>query len=143
MYLQSGGGVAAQPVSPANSGVSERRVRVRLDTDCALEIDGMAAELAMDKETGCIGLRRIGQERDAWIWGGSKVADNDASRLRADDQEAEVEWTIKRAHWRIRVEPIERDADGKRMQVILCGVKLEAFTVERTRNSARGFLGSN
>ncbi|KAI1509584.1 BTB-POZ domain containing protein [Pyrenophora tritici-repentis] len=143
MYLQSGGGVAAQPVSPANSGVSERRVRVRLDTDCALQIDGAAAELSMDRETGCVGIRRIGHGRDEWLWGGDKVADNDASHLRADDQEAEVEWTIKRAHWRIRVEPIESDADGKRMQVILCGVKLEAFTVERTRNSARGFLCSN
>ena len=141
MYLQSGGGVAAQPVSPANSGVSERRVRVRLDTDCALEIDGAAAELGMDGETGCIGIRRIGRERDEWVWGGSKVGDDDASHLRAYDQEAEVEWTVKRAHWRIRVEPTESDGEGsRRMQVILCGVKLEAFTVERTRNSARGFL---
>ncbi|CAE7030285.1 hypothetical protein CFE70_004108 [Pyrenophora teres f. teres 0-1] len=143
MYLQSGGGVAAQAVSPANSGVSERRVRVRLDTDCALQIDGAGAEVSMDGESGCIGIRRIGQGRDEWVWGGSKVADNDAWHLRADEQEAEVEWTIKRAHWRIRVEPIESDGDGKRMQVILCGVKLEAFTVERTRNSARGFLCSN
>ncbi|RMZ73106.1 btb poz domain-containing [Pyrenophora seminiperda CCB06] len=144
MYLQSGGGVAAQPVSPANSGVSERRVRVRLDTDCALEIDGTAAELGVDRESGCVGIRRTGRDGDyQWLWGGGKVGDNEAAHVRADDQEAEVEWTIKRAHWRIRVEPIESDADGKRMQVILCGVKLEAFTVERTRNSARGFLGSN
>lgn len=144
MYLQSGGGVAAQPISPANSGVSERRVRVRLDTDCALEIDGAAAELGMDQGTGCIGIRRIdGRAGDEWVWGGSKVVDNVASHLQADDQEGEVEWTIKRAHWRIRVEPVESDVDGRRMQVTLCGVKLEAFTVERARNSARGFLGSN
>jgi hypothetical protein len=138
MYLQSGGGVAAQPVSPANSGVSERRVRVRLDTDCALEIDGSPAELAVHEVTDRIGISRVTGE---WLWGGGGP-NHEPTESRTDDPEPEVEWTIKRAHWRIRVEPIESDSDGKRMQVILCGVKIEAFTVERTRNSARGFLGS-
>jgi hypothetical protein len=58
MYLQSGSGVAAQPVSPANSGLSEQRVRVQLDTDCALEIDGLPAELAVDDETDRVGICR-------------------------------------------------------------------------------------
>jgi hypothetical protein len=131
MYLQSGGGVAAQPVSPANSGVSERRVRVRVDEDCALEIDGSPAELACD-DLRRVGIRRTGR-KDDWLWGGSTTS---------VIQDSEEEWTIKRAHWRIRVEPIEGDADGKRMQAILCAVKIEAFTSERIRNSSRGFLGS-
>lgn len=159
MYLQSGGGVAAQPVSPANSGVSERRVRVRLNTECALDIDGVPAEVAIDRETGRVGIRRVSESqrriirlRDAqehyhsqveseWLWGGSKP-DYDHARLRADDEEPEVEWTIKRAHWRLRVEPVENDGEGRRMQVVLCGVKIEVFTGERARNSKRGFLGS-
>jgi hypothetical protein len=95
MYLQTGSGVAAQPVSPANSGVSERRVRVRLK------------EMA---------------------WGGK------------DDGE-ETEWVVKRAHWCLRVEPVEYDGE-RRMQVVLCGVKIEALSVERRRNVERGFLGT-
>lgn len=159
MYLQSGGGVAAQPVSPANSGVSERRVRVRLDPECALDIDGVPAEVAIDRETGRVGIRRVSdsqrrtirlhdaqepyhsQVESEWLWGGSKQ-DHEHARLKADDEEPEAEWTIKRAHWRLRVEPVENDGEGRKMQVVLCGVKIEAFTVERTRNSGRRFLGS-
>jgi hypothetical protein len=140
MYLQSGGGVAAQPVSPANSGVSDRRVRVRLETDCALEVDGSPAELDVDSNTGRIGIRRASPD-STWLWGGNKP-DHESPRLRADEQDLEVEWTLKRAHWRIRVEPLAPDADSdmRRMQVVLCGVRLEVFTAERARNASRGFL---
>lgn len=138
MYLQTGSGVAAQPVSPANSGVSERRVRVRLDSSCALTLNGSPADLEIDHDTNRIGIRR---SRDgAWLWGGAKV-ETQLNLMRADEEDQEVEWVINRAHWRLRVEPIEMDGE-KRMQVVLCGVKLEAFTVERTRNAERGFLGS-
>ncbi|KAG9187263.1 hypothetical protein G6011_05134 [Alternaria panax] len=131
MYVQSGGGVVAQPVSPANSGVSERRVRVRLDEDCALEVDGSPAEISFG-DSDYIGIRHVGKGND-WIWGGHAYSANEGD---------EEEWTIKRAHWRIRVEPNESDADGKRMQVVLCAVKIEALTHQRIRNSSRGFLGS-
>lgn len=128
MYLQTGSGVAAQPVSPANSGVSESRVRVRLDRDCALNIDGEAAELSVDETSGRVGFKREGDAK--WAWGGAREKDE------------ETEWVVKRAHWRLRVEPVEFDGE-KRMQVVLCGVKIEAFSVERRRNFSRGFLGSS
>jgi hypothetical protein len=129
MYLQTGSGVAAQPVSPANSGMSERRVRVRLDTDCALEIDGAAASIGSDASSGRVGVRR--ERDDKWLWGGDCET----------TVHEEVEWIVKRAHWRLRVEPVEYEGE-RRMQVVLCGVRIEAFTVERRRNFQRGFLGS-
>lgn len=135
MYLQSGGGVAAQPVSPANSGVSERRVRVRIDADCALEINGTPAELSIHHETGMLGIRKS-QGAAEWLWGGAKTERD----LRADEEKGEIEWIVKRAHWRLRVEPVESEAEARKMQVVLCGVKIEAFSVERTRNRERGFL---
>jgi hypothetical protein len=124
MYLQTGSGVAAQPVSPANSGVSERRVRVHLEPDCALELDGQAAEFCSGDEQ--VGIRAAGQ----WVWGGEK-----------DEEDGETEWVVKRAQWRLRVEGVEFEGE-RRMQVVLCGVKIEAFSVERRRNVERGFLGS-
>lgn len=160
MYLQTGSGVAAQPVSPANSGVSERRVRVRLDADCALDLDGAPAELAVDHASNRIGIRnasharpRVVQAHDRtelhdsrseseWLWGGASEAGlGSGSMLRAGDDDEEVEWVVKRAQWRLRVEPVEYDGE-RRMQVVLCGVKVEAFSVERSRNVERGFLGS-
>ncbi len=145
MYLQSGGGVATQPISPANSGVSERRVRVRLDSDCAMRVNGEPAEVAIDQQSGRIGVRALApfQGRNRWLWGGSST-EFDNLKLRPDEEEPSVEWTVKRVQWRICVEPIEIDGgDAKRMQVVLCGVKMDAFSVERNRNCERGFLASN
>lgn len=58
-----------------------------------------------------------------------------------DSIDGETEWIVKRAHWRLRVEPVEYEGE-RRMQVVLCAVKMEAFSVERRRNVERGFLGS-
>ncbi|KAF2034011.1 hypothetical protein EK21DRAFT_97801 [Setomelanomma holmii] len=152
MYLQTGSGVAAQPVSPANSGVSERRVRVRIDADTALEMDGAPASLCVDAVSGRIGIRRssvAGSQRrvirieDEWLWGGPAAESNESLRTAAaadDDEQDELEWIVKRAQWRLRVEPVEYEGE-RRMQVVLCGVKIEAFSVERRRNVERVFLG--
>ncbi|KAF1950029.1 hypothetical protein CC80DRAFT_483394 [Byssothecium circinans] len=160
MMLQSGGGVAAQPVSPANSGVSERRVRIRIASDCALDLDSMPAELAVDPDSKRLGIRRIITERrherirvseaqgvyeengddarNEWIWGGGRDAD---VRMK-DGEEVEEEIVVRRAHWRLRVEVV---GDGqereKRMQVVLCGVRIEGRVGERSRNAEREFLG--
>ncbi|KAF1835814.1 BTB/POZ domain-containing protein [Decorospora gaudefroyi] len=142
MYLQSGAGVAAQPPSPANSGVSDRRVRIRIDTDCALEINGSPAQLSTDTESGRLGFRT----KESWLWGGGNKLEPDSDsqppllRAAADDPDAEMEteWTVKRAHWRLRVEP---DESSRRMLVVLCGVRIEIATAELARNRNRGFLG--
>ncbi|KAF2442916.1 hypothetical protein P171DRAFT_433289 [Karstenula rhodostoma CBS 690.94] len=158
MMMQSGGGVAAQPVSPANSGVSERRVRVRLDPECYLEIDHAPAELAFDAETGRVGIRRsdgerrskrsrvsedsghyercVGSSTSEWIWGGARHSDIAVK----DGEELEETIIVKRAHWRIRVENV--DGEATKMMVVLCGVRIEGYSGERGRNQGRGFLGS-
>jgi hypothetical protein len=140
MYLQTGRGVAAQPVSPANSGVSETRVRVRLDAECALELDGDEAEVVCDARGR--GVRSVKSAR--WVWGGSgSGSGSGGSGLSASDAEAhEVEWVVKRAHWRVRVEAVQIEGGESRMQVVLCPVRLQAFRAERGRNAARGFLGA-
>lgn len=152
IHQQPRSGIAAQPVSPANSGISDHRVRIKLDGDCAILLDGDPAEVAMHAESGTMGIRRCGNGHGSraalpdrprieneWLWSGSTLHHSDDS-LRTGEY-AEVEWTVKRAQWRVRLEPIESDTDGGKMQVILCAVKIEASTIERTRNQARGFLG--
>ncbi|OSS48662.1 hypothetical protein B5807_07005 [Epicoccum nigrum] len=46
---------------------------------------------------------------------------------------------VKRAQWRIRIKPRSPDGDG--LEAMLEVVKMEAFSRERARNAARGFLG--
>ncbi|KAF2642162.1 hypothetical protein P280DRAFT_396963 [Massarina eburnea CBS 473.64] len=149
MLLHSGAGVAAQPVSPANSGLSEKRVRVGVSEVCALVVDGVDAVVGVDVESGCLGVRRVGAEgergRDGWIWGGGRVGDGNSSM----HGEMEDVIVVKRAHWKVRVELVGGEGEGvgagvgveRRMRVVLCGVKIEGFMGERCRNADRGFLG--
>ncbi|KAF1914522.1 hypothetical protein BDU57DRAFT_453129 [Ampelomyces quisqualis] len=123
MHPHTDSGVAAQPLGPADSCASEQRVRVRVDADCALSVDGEAAYLCASGR-----LRREGDGKEV----GSE--DGNGGRRR------ETEWIVRRAQWRVRVEPVV-DAAEKRMLVVLCGVKIEALTAERRRNVERGFLG--
>lgn len=162
MMLASGGGVAAQPVSPANSGVSERRVRVRLAPDCYIEMDNEPVELGIDPESGRLGVKRVVTQRhmkrvrvseeryeydedlkvgqSEWIWGGAMKDESQTQSDSLDEEEGGHEWVVKRAHWRLRVEPVE--GDGAKMHVVLCGVRVEGFAIERSRNRERGFLGA-
>ena len=163
MMLASGGGVATQPISPANSGVSDRRVRIRISPDCYIEMDKTPVELGVDRESGRLGIKRINAERrmkrvkvsekgyeydgDAevgvseWVWGGAKKTESQMqNEAGGEEEEVSDEWIVKRAHWRLRVEPV--DGDGARMQVVLCGVRIEGYAAERSRNRERGFLGA-
>jgi hypothetical protein len=162
MMMASGGGVAAQPVSPANSGVSERKVRVRLAPDCYIEMDNEPVELGIDPASGRLGMKRVAGERHMkrvrvseeryeydedlnvgrteWIWGGALKDETHTQSDGGDEDEGGHEWVVKRAHWRLRVEPV--DAEGAKMQVVLCGVRVEGFAIERSRNRERGFLGA-
>jgi hypothetical protein len=141
MMLQSGGGIAKMPASPAHSGVSGEKVRVTIDRDAFITIDGSAIEWAegddeleddeededeeelfpAPKQKNILGVPRIKR------WKEGKLVDN------------EMEWVVRRGQWRVRVESAENDST--RVEVSLKAVRLECFTEERERNGKRGFLG--
>lgn len=95
-------------LAPAASGTSEALIKVRIDADCALTIDGRESSI-VDVQSG------KSKEHSRWI--------------------------VRRAHWRIRVEPAD-DSEEPQMQAVLEAVKIEAFTTERPRNAVRAFLGA-
>ncbi|KAJ4336627.1 hypothetical protein N0V95_008564 [Ascochyta clinopodiicola] len=128
MHTTTGTGVAGQPITPATSGISASSVRVRIDEDCALVVDGEDVECACDA-SGNVGFKR----GETWIWGRDAGKNSEA-----------VEWIIRRAQWRVRVEPSDtcsQDGSEPALNVVLCGVKIDAVTQQRARNTARGFLG--
>jgi hypothetical protein len=129
MHMHTGAGLAAQAPSPATSGVSDTRVRVGLDEDCAVILNGVAAQVDVDDE-GKLDVRQGAQ----WVGDGNHEGFSGGE---------ETEWIVKRAQWRVRVEEVsgEEEEQEKKVQVILHGVKIEAFTEERSRNASRGFLG--
>ncbi|KAI5801120.1 hypothetical protein EDC01DRAFT_716380 [Geopyxis carbonaria] len=51
------------------------------------------------------------------------------------------EWMIKRGQWRLRIQTVHGpDGRATRLEAIMVGVKLEAFSGEHGRNSSRAFL---
>jgi hypothetical protein len=52
------------------------------------------------------------------------------------------EWVVRRGQWRLKVQPkpMPGQVDDGRMELVLVAVKIDAYSGERGRNSARGFL---
>jgi hypothetical protein len=120
MMMQSGGGVAAQPVSPANSGVSGDRVRVRMGVDASVELDGEVLE-----------WEEVDGDED-------EVDEDELPKIKGEKGEITPnDWVVRKALWRLRVESAE---DTGRTEVVMCVVKMEAYSDERARNANRGFL---
>ena len=63
-------------------------------------------------------------------------------RKRVGDDEDGEQWVLKKAQWRLRVQPINGNVPAGRtgMEVILGAVRIEAYSTEKARNTARGFL---
>ena len=152
MMMQSGGGMAAQPVSPANSGVSGEKVRVRIGRDAHVELDGAVMEWAPATARGGLDDERRGSTSSvmAGLAGpaGAAAAAADYLRDRAlppvrrwkdgVDIDFAIEWVVAKSQWRLRVEAAEDDSS--RVEVVMQAVRIQAHTEERFRNAKRGFL---
>ncbi|KAF2430824.1 hypothetical protein EJ08DRAFT_211220 [Tothia fuscella] len=131
IMLQSGGGVANLPASPANSGVSGDRVRVAIGRDAWVEVDGGVVEWGSGREEGS--SDGDGEEEE----GLPKIKRwKDRVDVDVDVRELGGEWVVKRGQWRLRVDANE---EGK-VEVSLVAVKIECFTGEVYRNGERRFL---
>jgi hypothetical protein len=156
MLVRSGGGVAAQPVSPATSGISGDRVRVRIGADAHVRLDG--AEMVWRRGSGgggggeqvaaaCasatamhppmfpppapvaqVAAAVVVEARDGVLPAVERPADEGAWRR---------EWVVSRALWRVRIEPAR---ESGRPEAVLYAVKVEAHTSERARNREMEFL---
>jgi hypothetical protein len=113
-----------QDASPAHTPLSEEHVKVRVDRDSDVTLDGE-----------CYQTDHLGTT--------SPTADTPvhvpSKRKRTEDPNLEGagEWIIHQGLWRLRVLPNAAD-DGS--ELIFVAVKLEAFTGQRARNRKRSFL---
>ena len=135
MMMERGAGVASLPVSPGNTGVSDERVKVRIGLDADVTVDGQKWLVGEEENEDDAAS---GMDIDP-----SESSRSGKKRKRGDNEEDEGEdWVVKKGQWRLRVQPITGGAQvGKTgMEVILGAVKVEAYSSERARNTARGFL---
>lgn len=125
--LMATGGAGSQPATPGNTPLSEDLVRVILDSDSAIILDGKEhveepAAAAVDSPASGAALS------------------NPRKRRRADGSGGEVEeWVVRTGQWRLKVQPSKSGKSG--VECVLVAAKLDAMSSQLARNMARGFLG--
>ncbi|KAK4545193.1 hypothetical protein LTR36_003372 [Oleoguttula mirabilis] len=134
MMMERGAGVASLPVSPGNTGMSEERVKVRIGVDADVTVDGVKWVVGEDEDDD------DEEEEDMIEVDHAEASRYQRKRKRGGEEEVEAgeDWVVKKAQWRLRVQPVQTGRTG--MEVILGAVKIEAFGSERARNATRAFL---
>lgn len=143
--LMSKGGASSQPPSPGNTPLSDDLVRVVLEPETAITLDGRpfalpetvadddssATDAVLSPGNGEPGPSRKRRRVDyaALSGGGSAVPGGSASTA----------WTIKTGLWRLRIQGVKNGKSA--VECVLVGVKLDAMSSELARNQERGFLG--
>ena len=157
--MMSSGGVAAQPVSPGNTPLSEERVKIRIDRDSHLILDGddYTTDLLDDATDTPTSASAPSNDRLSVPPSARPVQNlrtqSSASqppprkRKRLGTLDEFGEWIVNKGQWRLRIQ--EKVGPGRigtgaleegRMEVVMVAVKLDAVSGQRGRNAGRGFL---
>ncbi|KPM44246.1 hypothetical protein AK830_g2246 [Neonectria ditissima] len=131
--LMASGGAGSQPPTPGNTPLSEDLVRVVLDADAAIVLDGKEHVEEQPAPSSAV-------ESPASSIGG--VVANPRKRRRTDGSivTGDEEWTVMTGQWRLRIQSSRGGKSG--VECVLVAVKLDAVSSQLGRNMNRGFLGS-
>ncbi|KAI0535881.1 hypothetical protein GGR58DRAFT_421640 [Xylaria digitata] len=142
--LMASGGADSQPPTPGNTPLSDDLVRVSLDPEAHIVLDGKPYVVESDIEelttamsaSSSVGMSG-GQESPESSAAPSLGPSRKRRRVDASGHVAE-EWVIRTGQWRLR---IQTSRSGKSaVECVLVAVKIDAYSVEQTRNAQRGFL---
>ncbi|KAF5008729.1 hypothetical protein FDECE_5016 [Fusarium decemcellulare] len=123
--LMASGGAGSQPATPGNTPLSEDLVRVVLETESAIILDG----------------KEYIEEPNATVDSpASGSLSNPRKRRRADGSTGDDEWVVTTGQWRLRIQSSKSGKSG--VECVLVAVKLDAMSSQLARNRTRGFLGS-
>ncbi|KAL9133564.1 MAG: hypothetical protein Q9175_005259 [Cornicularia normoerica] len=160
--MMSSGGASAASASPANTPLSEDRVKIRIGQDAHIILDGQEhtmGESALDHQqeldynpepsTPSSASLAPGQTwPNPTIRPSSTRPPPSKKRKRRGSLDDFGEWIVRKGQWRLRVQPrVEylpgtgRGEEGGSMEIVLCAVKLDAVSGQRGRNMGRGFVG--
>ncbi|KAI9681114.1 MAG: hypothetical protein M1817_002396 [Caeruleum heppii] len=164
--LMMSGGAAKPPVSPGNTPLSEDQVKVHIDRDTHIVLDGdeyfdhlrdatLQEELTIEEPYSrattatTSSARSAGGPSPSWQPMGlrsphlSRPAGGrppTKKRKRQAETDEREEWIVRTGQWRLRIQPCSDPARGG-MEVVMVAVKLDVFTGEHARNARRSFLG--
>ncbi|KAL2024358.1 hypothetical protein VTK56DRAFT_8840 [Thermocarpiscus australiensis] len=131
LLMAQGGAASSQPpTTPGNTPLSEDLVRVVLDPEASITLDGKP--WAPPEEDHAAGGR--------WESPGlGALLPMSRKRRRVDVDGGMEEWIVRTGQWRLRIQAVK---NGKAaVECCLVAVKLDAFSSEQARNVQRPFLG--
>ncbi|KAI1852633.1 hypothetical protein JX266_002174 [Neoarthrinium moseri] len=144
------GGAGSQPATPGHTHISEDLVRIAIESDAYIELDGNMYPTHTDSEdvaapysaTSSIGNGASRPDSPASSVGGALGHSRKRRRLdigtRQGTAQGTEEWVVRKGQWRLK---IQGSRDGKNaIECVLVAVRLEAYSNEQSRNAQRGFL---
>ncbi|CAD6575017.1 MAG: hypothetical protein ASARMPREDX12_007064 [Alectoria sarmentosa] len=159
--MMSSGGASAATASPANTPLSEDRVKIRIAPDAHIVLDGQEhtldesaldypQELEYNPEPTTPSSTSLAPGH-SWPHSTTRLSStrppSTKKRKRKGSLDEFGEWIVRKGQWRMRVQPrveysprIGQGEEGGNMEIVLCAVRLDAVSGQRGRNMARGFL---
>ena len=162
--MMSSGGASAAPASPANTPLSEDKVKIRIGPDAYIILDGQ--EHTMDDSN--LDHQTYSDYQDSPAASSSSLNAPSSStwpnpttrppstrppptkkRKRRGSLDEFGEWIVRKGQWRMRVQPRAETSprssrsgiEGQSMEIVLCAVKLDAVSGQRGRNMGRDWIG--
>ena len=144
--LMAKGGASSAPASPGNTPISDDLVRVVLDAESYVNLDGREWDRdrdgRMEEGSAGSGASSVQGVDESPV---SSSAGPPRKRRRADMATGlgisglgEETWIVKTGQWRLRVQNAKNGKGG--VECVLVAVKLDAVSGELGRNAQRGFL---
>jgi hypothetical protein len=141
--LMAKGGASSQPATPGNTPLSEDLVKVLLDPEASVTLDGKPwmvrpGRAAPEDESTAGAWESLSPGAGAVPHFGSLSLSR--KRRRVDTQGGMMdEWIVRTGQWRLRIQGAK---NGKAaVECCLVAVKLDAFSSEQARNAQKAFLG--
>lgn len=154
--LMANGGAGSQPATPGNTPLSEDMVKVVLDPDASIVLDGrpwtpppvvpVSPPDELSPRWASPGVPDIQFSPALGSMAGA-TAGSGRKRRRMETESygyggslsMSDEWMIKTGQWRLRIQQGAKPGKAA-VECVLVAVKLDALSSEQARNASRGFL---
>lgn len=133
--LMKRGGASSAPASPGNTAISQDQVKVSIDSDSWVQLDGKEWKREKEDFDG----NSIIASPASSAPGYPSIKRRRIDVATGEDTTGEEEsWIIRTGQWRLRLQQVQGVKRG--VECVLVAVKLDAISGEMARNARRGFL---
>ena len=143
--LMASGGAGIQPASPGNTPLSEDLVRIIIENDTHIMLDGKTYNYRAENDEiatamSASSLVGEGDRQDSSLSsaGGGGYFLPPRKRRRTDAPGSAEEWVVRTGQWRLKIQGSQSTRGA--VECVLVAAKLDAYSSELARNAQRGFL---